>query len=118
MSTGEGEGECRWQGCFGDGGRSDVEKDLRLTLEARVRRVAAEGCAAIDSGRKVAREDFSVIGSRTCGTCTDFEGETVSMLRRKETGTGAPVASKVIFSHAGGSLSLDAAVVSNAPQPA
>ena len=62
MSTGEGGGECRWNAGLGDGGRSDVEKDLRFRLEARTRRVAAEDCATIDSGRKVAREDCSVIG--------------------------------------------------------
>lgn len=62
MSTGEDGRERRWNVGFGDGGRSDVEKDLRLRPEARARRVAAEECATIDSGRKVAREDCSVIG--------------------------------------------------------
>lgn len=47
---------------IGDGGRSDVEKDFRFRLEARARSVAAEECATMDSGRKVAREDCSVIG--------------------------------------------------------
>lgn len=62
MSTGEGGGERRWEVRFPDGGRSDVEKDLRFRPEARARRVAAEECAIIDNGRKVAREDCSVIG--------------------------------------------------------
>ena len=62
MSTGEDEGELRWGVRFGDGGRSDVENDLRFRPEARARRVAAEECAAIDKGRKVASEDCSVIG--------------------------------------------------------
>lgn len=47
---------------FGDGGRSDVEKDLRFRPEARARRVAADDRATIDNGRRVAREDCSVIG--------------------------------------------------------
>ena len=93
-----------------DGGRSDVENDLRFRLEARVRRVAAEECAGMDSGRKVAREDRSVIGSRTCGTCTSFVGKTVSELRRKETGTGEPDASIVILNHPGGSTLLGVVV--------
>ena len=62
MSTGEDGGECCWDVGLGAGGRSDVEKDLRFRLEARARRVAAEGCAMIDTGRKVEREDCSVIG--------------------------------------------------------
>lgn len=62
MSIAEGGGECRWYVVFKDGGRSDVEKDLRFRPEARARRVAAEECATIDRGRKVAREDCSVIG--------------------------------------------------------
>ena len=116
---GEQGGECRCDVAFGDGGRSDVEKDLRFRLEARPRRVAAEGCATMESGRKVEREDCSVIGSRTCGTCTDFIGENVSVLRRKETGTGEPDASIVIFSHAGGSSLLGSEIVCNAfSQPA
>ena len=116
---GEQGGECRCDSAFRDGGRSDVEKDLRFRLEARPRRVAAEECATIESGRKVEREDCSVIGSRTCGTCTDFTEETVSMLRRKETGTGEPDASIVILSHAGRSLLLGSGIVCNAfPQPA
>lgn len=103
----------------GEGGRLDVEKDLRFRLEARVRRVAAEECAGKDSGRKVARDDRSVIGSRICGTCTSFVGETVSELRRKETGTGEPEASMVMLSHAGGSSLLDVVVAWFVfPQPA
>ena len=116
---GEQGGECRCDVAFGDGARSDVEKDLRFRLEARPRRVAAEECATMDSGRKVEREDCSVIGSRTCGTCTDFVGGTVSMLRRNETGTGEPDASIVILSHAGRSSLLGSVIVCNAfPQPA
>ena len=61
-SAGEDGGGFRWEAGSGDGGRSDVENDLRLRPEARARRVAAEDCATIDSGRKVAREDCSVIG--------------------------------------------------------
>ena len=119
MSTGEQGGEWRCDEVFADGGRSDVEKDLRFRLEARRRRVATEECATMDSGRKVEREDCSVIGSRTCGTCTDFVGETVSMLRRKETGTGDPDASIVILSHAGCSPLLGSVIVCNAfSQPA
>ena len=67
----------------------------------------------MDSGRKVEREDCSVIGSRMCGTCTDFVGETVSMLRRKEMGTGEPDASTVILSHAGLSSLLGSVIVCN-----
>ena len=116
---GEQGGERRCDVAFGDGGRSDVEKDLRFRLEARPRRVAAEECATMESGRKVEREDCSVIGSRTCGMCTDFTEETVSMLRRKETGTGEPDASIVILSHAGRSSLLGSGIVCNAfPQPA
>ena len=59
---GDNGGEYRWDIGFGDGGRSDVEKDLRFRPEARARRVAAEECATTDTGRKVAREDCSVIG--------------------------------------------------------
>lgn len=104
---------------LGEGRRSDVEKDLRFRLEARVRRVAAEERAGRDSGRKVARDDRSVIGSRMCGTCTRFVGETVSELRRKETGTGEPDASMVMLSHAGGSSLLDIVLAWFAfPQPA
>lgn len=106
MSTGEDGGEGRGDVGLGEGGRSDVEKDLRFRLEARVRRVAAEECAGKDSGRKVARDDRSVIGSRTCGTC----GETVLELRRKEMGTGEPDSSTVMLSHAGGSSLLDIVV--------
>ena len=62
MSTGEDGGESRWGVGCGDGGRSEVEKDLRFRPEARARRVAAEECAAIDNGRRVASEDCSVIG--------------------------------------------------------
>ena len=86
-----------------NGGRSDVEKDLRFRLEARARRLAAEDCATIVVGRKVAKEDCSVIGSRTCGMCVSFWGDGVSVLRRKEAGTGEPDASMVILSHAGAS---------------
>lgn len=99
---GEDEGERRLDAVFG-GGRSDVEKDLRFKPEARARRVAVEDCATIDTGRKVAREDCSVIGSRTCGMCTSFWGDGVSVLRRKEAGTGEPDASMVMLSHAGAS---------------
>ena len=116
---GEQGGDCRCDVAFGDGGRSDVEKDLRFRLEARARRVANEECATMESGRKVEREDCSVIGSRTCGTCTDFGGATVSLLRRKETGTGEPDVSIVILSHAGRSSLLGSVIVCNAsPQPA
>lgn len=47
---------------MGEGGRSDVEKDVRFRLEARARRVAAEECAIIDSEWRVARDDCSVMG--------------------------------------------------------
>ena len=62
MSTGEDGGETCWDLKFGGGGRSDVEKDLRFRPEARARSVAAEECAAIDKGRRVASEDCSVMG--------------------------------------------------------
>lgn len=39
-----------------------------------------------------------------------FLGEIISVLRRKEAGTGEPDASIVILSHAGGSSSLDVVV--------
>ena len=39
-----------------------MEKDSRFRPEARARRVAAEECVIIDKGRKVAKEDCSVIG--------------------------------------------------------
>lgn len=99
---GEDGGERCWDVVFG-GGRSDVEKDLRFKPEERARRVAAEDCATIDIGRKVAREDRSVIGSRTCGMCMSFRGDGVSVLPRKEAGTGEPEASMVMLSHAGAS---------------
>ena len=81
--------------------------------------MAPEDCAAIDNGRKVAREDCSVIGQRTWGICVSLFGEMVSALFRKEAGTGQPDASIVMPSHAGGS-SLSAVVVQwfNVPQPA
>lgn len=62
MGTGEDGGDGHWDEKFGDGGRSDVEKDLRFKPEVRARRVAAEECATMDDGRKVASEDCSVIG--------------------------------------------------------
>ena len=104
---------------LGDGGRSDVEKDLRFRLEARARRVATEDCAARDNGRRVAREDCSVMGQRTWGICVSLFGEMGSALSRKEAGTGQPDASTVMPSHAGGT-SLSAVVVQwfNVPQPA
>ncbi len=58
--------EGRDRGCWDvrlvEGGRSDVEKELRFRLEARARRVATDECATMDSGRRVEREDCSVMG--------------------------------------------------------
>ena len=42
--------------------------------------------------------------------CMNFSGKAVSVLRRKEAGTGEPDASRVMFSHAGGSSLLDVVV--------
>lgn len=55
-------GECCLLVGSADGGRSDVENDLRFRLDTRARRVAADGCATTDNGRKVANEDCSVMG--------------------------------------------------------
>ena len=119
MSTGDDRGEYFSDVGFGDGGRSDVEKDLRFRPEEHARRVAAEECAAIDTECMVDREDCSVMGERTWGICMSFRGEAVSMLRRKEAGTGEPDASTVMLSHAGGLSSSNVAVRWFAfPQPA
>ena len=80
--------------------------------------MAPEDCAAIDNGRRVAKEDCSVIGQRMWGICVSLLGERVSALFRKEAGTGHPDVSTVMPSHAGGSSS--STVVAqwfNVPQP-